>query len=1501
MEKDIANFISEQENEINSLKLNIINWYKFKNIDSILVCGNANKYIVEYLCEKFKKVFVQVDDINKIYELNELKSKFNNIKIIDSTIDKLEIKEKVDYIFMLEYLEENNDDEELQKIILSKAKFLKEDGKILFVSKNKFGAKEIISQTYNGFSKERINNLFIKSGFKYFKYFYLLPDIANVNVIFSDQYLPTKNDIRRNINFSFELTDLGVKENEYYNAILKNGSLDFQNSVNAFFIEISKQEIDTSIRAVYYNNLRPKEYRLKTVVLENNVEKECIDKSSNNHMQSIKYNIDILTKCNINTLDFYQNNLILSQIKENCEKLDDKFLKLYNQDGEKYLNLINKFKNEVLLKLEVTNSKNNVFEKYEIPVSNEVLNNMTFIKHGLLDLTLQNIFQIDDELWVFDQEWYEENIPLEFILYRSIMLLGGLTKSDKEDILNKLQILKYSVLFEKLEHAFQKKLTNYYLIGLYFNTLGNNSENISQEQYKKLYEEYEFQAKLVKSKELRNNELNKKFSNYDEIVAKLQNQEQINNDLNRILNSTTIQTALSMKKAVKPVLPVCRNVGKVTRKICGICTKIFRIPGKVIYKVIPKKMKRKLKNKIQYSKKLSKIAKIPMFSQYNNTLKLYIDNRNHKDVFSQVQLNKTIGIHLHLYYEDLAHEFCDYLSNIPYPFDLYVSIRKDVSTYKIKRIFNKIINLNKLEVKKSENCGRDFGPMFVLFANKLKQYDYIMHIHSKKSLRMGEEQSRWRRYLLNNILGSQERIMKCFYLMENYNIGLVYPDTDISVPYWAHSWLDEAALARNLCERINVKFDSNYLEFSAGSMFWAKKDALAPILDLNLTWEDFGKDKKQTGGTLEYVFERIPGLVTRKTGYDIAIFNESKNAFLLNKGAKNLETYYIKNKQQTIEELSQYDVISFDIFDTLITRKIYDPDDIFKLITLKIEKENINIENYCKLRKQAETNVRIKKNFENDCDIDEIYEEFANIANITLEQSEHIKQLEFETELEFCIPRKDALDIYNSLLQKSKKIILISDMYLTKEYIEKLLNNCGYYNYFELLISSEIGKRKDNGTMWTYFYEKYGMCKTIHVGDNEESDMHKPLDLGKNICHFMQGKKMYTISNYNLDRDFNLQESIILGSIINKGLFNSPFAMHNYNNEAIINNEFKYGYSILGPIILEYLSWLINSLVNTNKKEVILFATREGYYLQKIYNHLIKKLNKEEINSIEQHYFYISRRAVTVAQIEKIEDAYELMRKSFKGTLRELLYYRLGFKYNEAEDRIIELPKDFDIVKAVIDKNAHKILEQVKYEKQNYKQYIEQEIQDIDAKNLNFIDLGYSGTAQYYLSLLLNKKVAGKYFAVSESLKPLGIGCDVDSCYNSNIYDLEEISKNPMYNCSILLEAFLTAPHGQLQYFEKTTNGNVKPIFNFENNLEKVDAFEKIYNAIIEYIDDMFEIFGEDILKLNIDRKIFIDLYRSFIYDSFKMNNDMKYLFDIDDYYCSNGVINGVDIWKSIL
>ena len=54
---------------------------------------------------------------------------------------------------------------------------------------------------------------------------------------------------------------------------------------------------------------------------------------------------------------------------------------------------------------------------------------------------------------------------------------------------------------------------------------------------------------------------------------------------------------------------------------------------------------------------------------------------------SQIALTESISIavHLHLYYEDLLPEFVRFLSNIPLPFDLYVSCRIGANKAKIRR------------------------------------------------------------------------------------------------------------------------------------------------------------------------------------------------------------------------------------------------------------------------------------------------------------------------------------------------------------------------------------------------------------------------------------------------------------------------------------------------------------------------------------------------------------------------------------------------------------------------------------------------------------------------------------------------------------------------------------------------------------------------------------------------------------------------------------------------
>ena len=47
----------------------------------------------------------------------------------------------------------------------------------------------------------------------------------------------------------------------------------------------------------------------------------------------------------------------------------------------------------------------------------ENFEDLHYIQDGLIDLNTSNCFFINNELYVYDQEWYEKNVPLEFIIH----------------------------------------------------------------------------------------------------------------------------------------------------------------------------------------------------------------------------------------------------------------------------------------------------------------------------------------------------------------------------------------------------------------------------------------------------------------------------------------------------------------------------------------------------------------------------------------------------------------------------------------------------------------------------------------------------------------------------------------------------------------------------------------------------------------------------------------------------------------------------------------------------------------------------------------------------------------------------------------------------------------------------------------------------------------------------------------------------------------------------
>lgn len=412
---------SKEEKVLNSFKSNIVNWYNFENNNSILLVGNIDEVIAESLCQKFNRVTVIENDANKINNLYKISEKYKNLEIIDELFfDINKFDGKFDYIFVMNYFLENKTDDEIEKLLNKNSKFLNEDGKILAVFKNKLGAKETINKTFGGFSRERIQTIIDASNFEYSKFYYVLPNEKYANVIFSDDYILNSNDFRRNLNFVTEETDLGFTENEFYNNVIKNYRKDIRNCVNSFFVEISKKPFTNNIRAVFFSNIRNKKYRIRTKILETEAIKEADSKAGEKHLNDIKKNIDTLKSLKINILDSYNENSIISKLATNCERLDDKFVEFYKNNDNKYRNIICKFQNDIISKLVKTNSKNNVFEKYDIEVSKETIDKMHFVKYGFWDLILQNIFIIDNEFYTYDQEWFDENIPEEFILFRAI-------------------------------------------------------------------------------------------------------------------------------------------------------------------------------------------------------------------------------------------------------------------------------------------------------------------------------------------------------------------------------------------------------------------------------------------------------------------------------------------------------------------------------------------------------------------------------------------------------------------------------------------------------------------------------------------------------------------------------------------------------------------------------------------------------------------------------------------------------------------------------------------------------------------------------------------------------------------------------------------------------------------------------------------------------------------------------------------------------------------------
>lgn len=470
--REIEEVLKETE-----IKSNIIKWYPFQEEAEILEIGTENPVITDYLNTIAKEVTTIAPPIE-------------TRKVTDK---------KFDYIIVIGQIEKamqwfpNSLNPELELLTFISG-LLKEDGKILMATDNKFGMQYwngrkdlegtlnyenlVQERTQNGFklsSESTLKKLLEEADYHHYKFYYALPDYKMTNLIYASDYPITKEDISRNFQYYEPDEIINFKENEVYEQLWEENQEVFDFFINSFFIEIQKQPFENTIKYVTFSNYRKEEYRVMTIIKEKEVIKKATNQKAEKHINHILETNALFHKENAKIIEREINGELISDYIK-AERLD---IVLEKSEDEQFMQHFEKYAN---LLYQDTLQFDDIKEKLEGKeifqnCDDNKMRNMKFMENAYLDLIPKNCFLVNHDFLFFDQEWVEKYLPVEYVIYRAIQN-SNLTDAKKNSIKEKYRLEENTELFEKLEEEFREKVIDKVMLNEIFNTKTKKREEI---------------------------------------------------------------------------------------------------------------------------------------------------------------------------------------------------------------------------------------------------------------------------------------------------------------------------------------------------------------------------------------------------------------------------------------------------------------------------------------------------------------------------------------------------------------------------------------------------------------------------------------------------------------------------------------------------------------------------------------------------------------------------------------------------------------------------------------------------------------------------------------------------------------------------------------------------------------------------------------------------------------------------------------------------------------
>lgn len=324
--------------------------------------------------------------------------------------------------------------------------------------------------------------------------------------------------------------------------------------------------------------------------------------------------------------------------------------------------------------------------------------------------------------------------------------------------------------------------------------------------------------------------------------------------------------------------------------------------------------------------------------------------------------------------------------------------------------------------------------------------------------------------------------------------------------------------------------------------------------------------------------------------------------------------------------LKRCKVISFDLFDTVVTRRYFRPEHLFIDLEKMLVLENVEFRNLAAIRKESEFEVRRRGNFQVETDLEEIYREVGERLQLSPGQRLLCMEKELELEERAAAVNGRAAVLIRELRQRGKKIIFVSDTYLPPPFIERLLAHLGLLVAGDgLYISSATGKMKANGEMFHHILNDLDISpdRLCHIGDNRQSDVEMPGRLGIRALHYNEvfASRYETFSGDN----------VLLSRLVSMSKITR--LRRSYPDERR-RTIWDVTADVAAPLIFFFVYWSIVEAVEKNIRRLY-FLARDGQIMSRLAARII---GEHFPGDVEARYLQVSRQALLFPALRELDD-----------------------------------------------------------------------------------------------------------------------------------------------------------------------------------------------------------------------------------------------------------------------